>query len=95
MRNGFRLLRDLDSRGAEAVTRVNNEIALYVIGHLVDGLKEKFRVQDEVLSYIDAVQKDILENLSVFLGQDQSQQQPVPPSYSSSLRRISPSGNMT
>jgi lon-related putative ATP-dependent protease len=63
----------------EAVTTVNNEIALYVIGHLDDGLKEKFRDHNEVLSYIESVKKDILDNLSVFLGQDQAQQQPVPP----------------
>ena len=81
LRNGFRLLRDLDSRGTEAITQINNEIALYVIGHLVDGLKEKFRDHNEVLSYIDTIQKDILENLSVFLGQDSQQQQQVPPQF--------------
>jgi lon-related putative ATP-dependent protease len=81
LRNGFRQLRDLDSRGTEAVTKVNNEIALYVIGHLVDQLKEKYQDQDIVLSYIDSVQKDILDNLGVFLGQDQQQQQQVPPQF--------------
>lgn len=83
LRNGFRLLRDLDSRGQEAVTNVNNEIALFVIGHLVDGLKEKYHDNVDILAYIDAIQKDILENLSVFLGQDQQQQQQqqVPPQF--------------
>lgn len=94
LRNGFRLLRDLDSRGTEAVTAVNNEIALYVIGHLVDGMKEKFRDHKEVLSYIDAVRKDILENLTLFLGQDQPQQQQVPPRSSNTLRRILHSENI-
>ena len=81
LRNGFRLLRDLDSRGTEAVTNLNNEIALYVIGHLVDGLEEKFKDYPEVRSYIDAAEKDILENLKVFLGQDQPEQQTVPPQF--------------
>lgn len=81
LRNGFRLLRDLDTRGNEAVTKVNNDITLFVIGHLVDGLKEKYKDDNEIIQYIDSVQKDILDNLNVFLGQDQAQQQQVPPQF--------------
>jgi len=75
LRNGFRQLRELDTRGMEAVTSLNNEIALYAIGHLVTGLTEKYGKIPEVLTYIDDVRKDILENLGTFLGVQQQQQQ--------------------
>jgi lon-related putative ATP-dependent protease len=81
LRNGFRQLRDLEMRGTDAITNLNNEIALYAIGHLVDGLKEKYRKNKEILSYIDDVRKDVLENLSVFLGQIQQHQQEVPEQF--------------
>jgi hypothetical protein len=82
LRNGFRQLRDLDSKGMEAVTGLNNEIALYAIGHLVTGLTEKYGNIPEIIQYIEDVRKDILENLGIFLGvQQQQQQEQVPPQF--------------
>jgi lon-related putative ATP-dependent protease len=83
LRNGFRQLRDLDTKGAEEVTRLNSEIALYAIGHLVEGLKEKYGSIPEINTYIETVQKDILENLETFLGVTQQQQpeQQLPPQF--------------
>ncbi len=82
LRNGFRQLRDLDTTGAEAVTRLNSEIALYAIGHLVEGLLEKYGSIPEIKDYIDTVQKDILENLDTFLGVAQQQpEQQLPPQF--------------
>lgn len=86
LRNGFRRLRDLDAKGQEAVNSLNNEVALYAIGHLVEGLTEKYGQLKEVISWIEDVRKDILENLGTFLGmgqeQQQQQQQPqLPPQF--------------
>ena len=81
---GFRHIRELDAKEMEVVNALNNEIALYAIGHLLAGLKEKYGKIPDVLTYIDNVQKDILENLVTFLGSVQPQpQQPdqVPPQF--------------
>ena len=74
-------------REGGGVTKLNNEIALFVIGHLVDGLKEKYKDQRSI-PYIDAVQKDILDNLDMFLGTDQqhSSNRSRPSSSSSSQK---------
>ena len=65
--------------------KLNSEIALYAIGHLLTGLKEKYGKISDVLTYIDSVQKDILDNLGIFLGsaqqQQQQQQEQVPPPF--------------
>jgi hypothetical protein len=85
LRSGFRKVRELDAKGMEVVTKLNSEIALYAIGHLLAGLKEKYGKMPEVLSYIDSVQKDILDNLGTFLGSPPQQQPPqqeqVPPQF--------------
>ncbi|MDD1659227.1 MAG: AAA family ATPase, partial [Methanomicrobiales archaeon] len=77
LRNAFRQVRDLDSKGAEAVDKLNREVSLYAIGHLISDLREKYHDLPEILKYIDAVQNDILENLDQFLGAPQQPQ--VPP----------------
>ena len=68
LRSGFRQVRELGAKEMEVVTQLNSEIALYAIGHLLTGLKETYGKISEVISYIDSVQKDILDNLGIFLG---------------------------
>jgi lon-related putative ATP-dependent protease len=85
LRSGFRQVRELGAKEMEVVTQLNSEIALYAIGHLLAGLKEKYGKINNVLPYIDSVQKDILDNLDIFLGsaqqQQQLQQEQVPPPF--------------
>ena len=82
LRAGFRRIRELDAKGMEVVNVLNNEVALYAIGHLLTGLKEKYGKIPEVLTYIDTVEKDILENLVTFLGTGQQPQvDQVPPQF--------------
>ncbi len=83
LRSGFRQLRDLDVKGGEVVSKLNTEIALYAIGDLLTGLKEKYGNINEVIPYIESIQKDILDNLGTFLGSgpQQQQQEQVPPQF--------------
>jgi lon-related putative ATP-dependent protease len=85
LRSGFRRVREIDAKGMEVIKKLNSEIALYAIGHLLNGLKDKYGKINEVISYIDSVQKDILDNLDTFLGspqqQQQLQQEQVPPQF--------------
>ncbi|MCG7840861.1 MAG: AAA family ATPase, partial [Methanomassiliicoccales archaeon] len=75
LRAGFRKVRDIDVQGIEVISKLNNEIALYAIGHLLSGLEEKYAKIDQVISYIENVKKDILDNLGIFLGAPQQQEQ--------------------
>ena len=81
LRTGFRRMRELDTKGMEAVNALNAEIALFAIGHLLSGLKEKYGTISEVIPYIESVQKDILDNLGTFLGSGQQPQEQVPPQF--------------
>ena len=81
LRTGFRRMRELDTKGMEAMNALNAEIALFAIGHLLSGLKEKYGTISEVIPYIESVQKDILDNLGTFLGSGQQPQEQVPPQF--------------
>jgi lon-related putative ATP-dependent protease len=85
LRSGFRQVRELGEKEMEVVTQLNGEIALFAIGHLLTGLREKYGKISDMISYIDSVQKDILDNLGIFLGSaqqlQQQQQEQVPPQF--------------
>jgi lon-related putative ATP-dependent protease len=88
MRNGFRQLRELDLKGFDAIKQLNEEVSTYAVGHLLAALRDKYSAMTEVFEYIDAVQKDIIENLPEFLGvQQESPQGPqlVPNQFSKEL----------
>lgn len=67
LRNAMRELRKIDKTVKSELDRLNQESALYAIDHFVTDLKEKFSDNKEVVQHIDAVEKDILENISQFL----------------------------
>lgn len=85
LRSGFRRIRDIEAKGLEVVSTLNNEIALYAIGHLISGLRETYGNTAEVVAWIESVQKDILDNLGDFLGTRQQEQ--VPPQFRQFLDR--------
>ena len=74
-RDVSRQIQEIERQGAEAVENLNREVTLYAIGHLLTDLKEKYTEIEEISHYIEAVQKDILDNLEIFLGIPQQQQQ--------------------
>ena len=57
------------------IKKVNDEVTLYAVRHLIDSLREDYRDLPEVLSYLDAVQKDVVSNASAFLGKSESSMQ--------------------
>lgn len=86
LRSTLRQVQDIERQGAEAVRKLNHDIALYAIGNLVAELKEKYADVPEVPAYIDAVQNDILENLQTFLGV--AEQPEVPPQFQAFIREL-------
>jgi len=86
LRSTLRQVQEIERQGAEAVTKLNHDIALYAIGNLVAELKEKHAGVPEVPEYIDAVQNDILDNLQAFLGIPE--QPGAPPQFQAFIREI-------
>jgi lon-related putative ATP-dependent protease len=77
----FRKVREIDVQGMETGLKLSNEIALESINPLIKELEESYAGNVAVLTYIDNVRKDILENLSIFLGTAQPAAEQVPPQF--------------
>ena len=56
--------RDLQQR----IRQLNEEAASFAISPLFEELRQKYAFSEEVLAYLEAVQKDVLVNLGDFLG---------------------------
>ncbi|MDI6719043.1 MAG: ATP-binding protein [Methanomicrobiales archaeon] len=87
-RDVSRQIQEIERQGAEAVENLNREVTLYAIGYLLTHLKEKYSAIEEIPLYIEAVQKDILENLEIFLGIPQQQQQQAPFQIQAMLQQL-------
>ncbi len=64
-------VRQLDKETHEKLHDLNRRIVRFAMGHQLEELKEKYRVQPRILEYLANVEEDILRNLRDFLGQPQ------------------------
>jgi lon-related putative ATP-dependent protease len=81
LRSTMRQFLDMERKIGEALKKLNREVALYAIGHLVEGIIEKYADNSEITDYLNAVRNDILDNLSQFIKRSEPQQRmpfPVP-----------------
>ncbi len=81
MRETLRAIIDLERAFREEVTKANKQVVLYAIGHLTTDLKKKYKDLPDVITYLDEVQEDMIENYEQFIEKPQAQkgQQMAPP----------------
>jgi lon-related putative ATP-dependent protease len=58
---------------------LNREVALHVVGGLIEDLQEKYQDLPEVVGYVNEVEEDIVSNIEPFLGQPQPETPGGPP----------------
>ncbi|UCE17022.1 MAG: AAA family ATPase [Candidatus Bathyarchaeota archaeon] len=78
LRSAMRQLRGLEKKVNEVIQKLNREVAIYAIGHLVDGLMEKYEEFSGVKTYLENVRNDILENLTQFVKEPKAPPVPLP-----------------
>jgi lon-related putative ATP-dependent protease len=61
------------SEASEQLKTLNREVAMYVVGNQIEAVKKKYSDLAEVLEYLDAVQKDILDHVEDFISQEQGE----------------------
>ena len=76
LRNTMRQFFDMEKKIHEELKKLNKEVALYAIGHLVDEVMEKYKENVEVTAYLRDVKSDILDNVSQFVKGEEPQQSP-------------------
>src|SRR5450759_3688036 len=75
-----RLIRDTMRWRKERLERIrelNREMTLFAVGHLVDELKQRYVEWPRVVQYLDAVQKDVIENDNDFRKSDEEESSPI------------------
>jgi len=59
----------LEKETHEKVHELNRHVAHFSMGHQLDDLKERYRVNPRIPEYLGEVEEDVLNNLREFLGQ--------------------------
>jgi lon-related putative ATP-dependent protease len=78
LRSTMRQFQDMERKIREELKKLNRDVALYAIGHLIDDLMEKYKDTPEVTAYLKDVQNDVLDNLAPFIRRTEAQQQQLP-----------------
>ncbi|MBE7554700.1 MAG: AAA family ATPase [Anaerolineales bacterium] len=55
---------------------LDREMALFVVGHLMDELRQKYAALEEIVQYLNAVQQDVIDNVDDFRNPEEPT--PVP-----------------
>lgn len=69
--------RQLDKEAHEKIHELNRRIAHFAMGHQLDDLREKYRVNPRIPEFLSKIEEDILGNLREFLGQTQETPFPI------------------
>ena len=67
-------LRQEQKKDKEQLEELDREVVLYAVGHLIDGVKEKYSESEEVLQYFEDVKQDIADNVELFRSPEEMQQ---------------------
>ena len=63
MNEALRKIRRMEKEFQQAEKKLDQDVALFVVGHLIDELVEKYQQQEEVTDYLNRVKEDILKNI--------------------------------
>jgi lon-related putative ATP-dependent protease len=73
LRSTVRKLAAWEQEFVDKQQALNEEVVLGVSKHLIDSLTEKYKELDQVTEYLALLQKDIVENLDIFLEEREEQ----------------------
>lgn len=85
MKDAIKTIREAETEFKEKHTKLDSEIALFVVGQLMDRYEERYQEDQQVLDFLKMAQEDILENIEDFKKKPEGQQPqpgapfPVPP----------------
>ncbi len=63
MNDAIRKIRKMEKEYQEKEKKLDQDVALYVVGHHMEELREKYKELPQVIAYLNDVQEDILKNI--------------------------------
>ncbi|SFM64577.1 Lon protease family protein [Thermodesulforhabdus norvegica] len=79
MKEAIKKIREVEENFRQKRNKLDSEIALFVVGQLMETYMEKYKDEPDVIDYLKSVQEDILENIDDFKKKPEEQQQPQLP----------------
>ena len=73
LRNVVRKLTEWEEDFSEKNKKLNDEVTQGVIGHFIKELKKEYSKHTEIKTYLSDLQKDIIENVDIFLEESNEQ----------------------
>ncbi|MFW5825498.1 MAG: Lon protease family protein [Marinobacter sp.] len=73
LRQAVRKIADWEQEYAEKQQALNQETLEAISGHQIDELEKRYRELPDVVAYLEAVRKDLAENLDIFLDDNDEQ----------------------
>jgi lon-related putative ATP-dependent protease len=78
MKDAVKSIRDAEAEYKEKHSQLDSEIALFVVGQLLETYLDKYKEEPGVIEYLKAAQEDILENIGDFKKKQEGQQEHGP-----------------
>jgi len=84
MKEAVKKIREAEASFKEEHRKLESEVALYLVGQIMEPYQDKYRDEPDVVDHLKAVQEDILENINDFKKKEETQQTqtpqfPIPP----------------
>jgi len=76
LKGTLRDLKNIEREASEAQKKLDREVVLFAIGHLFQELKEKYGKLEDVVSFLEAVREDMLQNIPQLKGDSAGQEGP-------------------
>lgn len=67
----MRDIRELDKASKKRVEQLDYKVGMFAIGHHIGAVQEKYQEYERVIAYINAMQEDVLENISQFFEEEE------------------------
>lgn len=73
----MRDIKDDEKECRKAIDDLDYKVGMFAIGHHVNSVQEKYKHYDRVMKYIEAVQEDVLENITQFVPSESDEDDPM------------------
>jgi len=77
-----RQLLQLEREGREKLEALTRDVTIFAVGHLIETLRKKYEAFAEVVRYLEAFQKDVIDNVAQFVIPTEATASPVGTSQS-------------
>ncbi len=74
----LRQTRGLENNAAEALEKLDQQVVHFILDHLMNALLEKYKQLPDVIAHLNAIERNILDNISTFKPEPEENEKELP-----------------